>query len=76
MSARDEACRCLQAVLEECVSHFNQHRPHLARNLRPLDAGDIAAASVTDLAATRIQSRKILGGLTHEYEYAAFTTTS
>ncbi len=63
--------RHLRAVLDEYVAHYNQHRPHRARNLRPPDIGDIAAAPVTDLAATRIRRRKILGGLIHEYERAA-----
>jgi putative transposase len=29
--------RHLRAVLEEYVAHYNQHRPHRARNLRPPD---------------------------------------
>ena len=63
--------RHLHAVLEEYAAHYNQHRPHRARNLRPPDAGDIVTAPVTDLAAARIRRRKILGGLIHEYEQAA-----
>lgn len=61
----------LRAVLDEYVAHYNQHRPHRARNLRPPDAGDTATAPVTDLAAARIRRRNILGGLIHEYERAA-----
>ncbi|HCU92763.1 MAG TPA: integrase, partial [Actinobacteria bacterium] len=60
----------LRAVLDEYVAHYNQHRPHRARNLRPPDADDIATAPVTDLAA-RMRRRKIIGGLIHEYERAA-----
>jgi putative transposase len=63
--------RHLRAVLDEYVAHYNRHRPHRARNLRPPDAGDPAAARVTDLAAVRIRRRNILGGLIHEYERAA-----
>jgi putative transposase len=63
--------RHLRVVLEEYVAHYNRHRPHRARNLRPPDAGGTAAAVVTDLAAARIRRRNILGGLINEYERAA-----
>jgi putative transposase len=63
--------RHLRAVLDEYVAHYNQHRPHRARNLRPPDSNDITTAPVTDLATARIRRRKILGGLIHEYERAA-----
>jgi len=63
--------RHLRAVLDEYAEHFNQHRPHRARNLRPPDHDASTTAPVTDLAAARIQRRKILGGLIHEYERAA-----
>jgi putative transposase len=58
-------------VLDEYVAHYNQHRAHRARNLRPPDADDPGAAPVADLAAARIRRRDILGGLIHEYERAA-----
>jgi putative transposase len=63
--------RHLRAVLDEYVAHCNQHRPHRARNLRSPDAGDTAAAPVTDLAVVRIRRPKVLGGLIHEYRQAA-----
>jgi hypothetical protein len=63
--------RHLRAVLDEYVVHYNQHRPHRARNLRPPDAEDTATAPVTDLAVARIRRRKVLGGLIHEYRRAA-----
>jgi hypothetical protein len=63
--------RHLQAVLDEYAAHYNRHRSHRARNVRPPDTGDIGAAPVTDLAAARIRRRKVLGGLIHEYEQAA-----
>jgi putative transposase len=63
--------RHLRAVLDEYAAHYNHHRSHQARNLRPPDADDIATAPVTDLAAARIRRRKVLGGLIHEYERAA-----
>jgi putative transposase len=64
--------RHLRAVLDEYVAHYNRHRPHRARNLRPPDSGDdIVAVSVTGLAAARIRRRTVLGGLIHEYQRAA-----
>ncbi len=63
--------RHLRAVLDEYVAHYNQHRPHRARNLRPPDHDDSSTAPVTDLEAARIGRRKILGGLIHAYERAA-----
>ncbi len=59
--------RHLRAVLDEYVAHYNQHRPHRARNLRPPDYDDI----VIDLTAARIRRRQVRGGLIHEYERAA-----
>jgi hypothetical protein len=63
--------RHLRTVLDEYVTHFNHHRPHRARNLRPPDHDDGITAPVTDLAAARIRRCEILGGLIHEYERAA-----
>lgn len=63
--------RQLQAVLDEYVEHFNRHRPYRGRNLRPPDHDDGTAAPVTDLAEARIRRRRVLGGLTHEYQAAA-----
>jgi putative transposase len=63
--------RHLRAVLEEYVTHYNQHRPHRTRNLRPPDRDDITAVPITDLATARIRRHKVLGGLIHEYERAA-----
>ena len=63
--------RHLRAVLEEYVAHYNQHRPHRARNLRPPDPDDIITAPVTRPTTARIRRHKVLGGLIHEYERAA-----
>jgi transposase InsO family protein len=63
--------RHLRAILEEYVAHINQHRPHRARNVRPLDRDGSTTAPVTDLATARIRRHKVLGGLVHEYEQAA-----
>jgi len=63
--------RHLRAVLDEYVTHYNRHRPHRARNLRPPDRDHIATAPVTNLQAAQTRRQKILGGLIHEYERAA-----
>jgi putative transposase len=63
--------RHLRAVLNEHVAHYNRHRPHGARNLRPPDCADITAVAVTDLTTAKIRRRKVLGGLIREYERAA-----
>jgi putative transposase len=63
--------RHLRAVLDEYVAHYNQHRPHRGRNLRPPDSDRVPAALVTDLATGPIRRRNVLGGLIHEYERAA-----
>jgi len=63
--------RHLRAVLGEYVTHYNRHRPHRARNLRPPDHDDSTTAPVADLAMARMRRREVLGGLIHEYEQAA-----
>jgi transposase InsO family protein len=63
--------RHLHAVLDAYVRHYNQHRPHRARNLRPPRAGEITPTAITDLATERIRRRRVLGGLINEYERAA-----
>ena len=63
--------RHLRAVLDEYAAHYNQHRPHRARNLRPPDRGDSVTPPATDLATARIRRHEVLGGLIHEYERAA-----
>ena len=63
--------RHLRAVLDEYVMHFNRHRPHRGRNLRPPDHDDRSMAPATDLVTAQIRRRKVLGGLIHEYECAS-----
>lgn len=60
-----------RAVMDEYVTHFNRHRPHRGRNLRPPDHDDSVMAPATDLVTAQIRRRKVLGGLIHEYERAA-----
>jgi transposase InsO family protein len=63
--------RHVRTVLDEYVTHYNQHRPHRARNLRPPDCGDSGTAQVAGLAPAGIRRHKVLGGLINEYERAA-----
>jgi hypothetical protein len=48
--------------------HYNRHRPHRARNLRPPDSDDIVIAGITDLTTAEIRRRRVLGWLINEYE--------
>jgi transposase InsO family protein len=54
--------RHLRAVLDEYAAHYNRHRRHRARNLRPPDHDHITTAPATDLATARIRRHKVLGG--------------
>jgi putative transposase len=63
--------RHLRAVLNEYVAHYNEHRPHRARNLRPPGAAENTPAVIAELATPRIRRRRVLGGLINEYERAA-----
>jgi putative transposase len=61
----------LQAVLQEYVAHYNQHRPHRARHLRPPGAAEIIPPAATGLTTGQIGRRKVFGGLINEYDRAA-----
>jgi putative transposase len=63
--------RHLRAILDEYIMHYNHHRPHRARNLRPPDSDDISMTAITDATMPGIRRRKVLGGLINEYEWAA-----
>jgi putative transposase len=45
--------RHLRQVLSHYVEHYNVHRPHRARNLRPPDSDGTLTATVTDPTAAR-----------------------
>ena len=62
--------RHLMAVLDEYVTHYNEHRPHQGRGQRPPTAEELPAP-VTDLTQARARRRKILHGLIREYSQAA-----
>jgi putative transposase len=57
----------LLATLGEYVAHYNEHRPHQARQQRPPDAADPAPTAVVDLAAARIRRKTIVNGLINKY---------
>jgi transposase InsO family protein len=63
--------RHLRAVLDEYAVHYNEHRPHRARDLRPPDAEVIVPAVIADLATLTMRRRRVLGGLINEYERSA-----
>ena len=63
--------RHLHAILDSYASHYNQHRPHRARNLRPPGAAESTAAAMTDLTMAKIRRCTVLGGLIKEYEHVA-----
>jgi putative transposase len=56
--------------LGEYVVHYNEHRPHQARQQLP-PAADSPPPPITDLAAARVRRRTILNGLISEYVEAA-----
>jgi putative transposase len=62
--------RHLDAVLQECATHYNRARPHRPLGLLPPAPG---ARAVRPLgrAPERIIARPVLGGLHHVYERAA-----
>jgi putative transposase len=62
--------RQLDRVLRGYVDHYNRHRPHRSLGLgtpMPSRSGDAARAP----ALRELHRRDILGGLIHEYEWAA-----
>jgi putative transposase len=61
--------RHLRAVLNEYVAHYNQHRPHRARNLSPPVSP--VRPPIAEPGKQTIQRRRILGGLISEYHQAA-----
>ncbi|WP_411293687.1 integrase core domain-containing protein [Streptomyces kunmingensis] len=59
-----------QHVLTAYERHYNDHRPHLARNQRPPGA-DQRPITVHELEGRRLLRTRILGGVINEYRYAA-----
>jgi transposase InsO family protein len=59
----------LEAVLRDYVRHYNQHRPH--RGLRLRVPAPLSAVIPTPPALIDIARHDVLGGLIHEYHFAA-----
>ena len=57
-------------VLDTYAQHYNQHRPHQARDQLPPLAQE-HPAPVTDLTYHRLLRKRVLGGVINEYKYAA-----
>jgi putative transposase len=57
-------------VLAAYERHYNEHRPHQARNQLPPDAHK-QPAGAHDLHTHTVERTRILGGLVNEYKYAA-----
>ncbi|WP_370088413.1 integrase core domain-containing protein [Streptacidiphilus sp. MAP12-16] len=59
-------------VLTQYIQHYNEHRPHQARQqLPPNSAHTPPPHPADDLQAHRIRRKSILGGLINEYHQAA-----
>ena len=56
----------LEQVLRIYMSHYNEHRPHRALELRPPQSTRPVAA-VEHTPSTNVKRRDRLGGLLHEY---------
>jgi len=57
-------------VLAAYQRHYNEHRPHQARNQLPPGA-DQQPATAHDLEGRRLLRTRVLGGVINEYRYAA-----
>jgi putative transposase len=63
-------CQQLARVLRTYVEHYNRHRPHRSlAHATPVPSEHAEARSAPDFG--RLRCRDVLGGLIHEYEYAA-----
>jgi putative transposase len=62
--------RHVERVLRVYVAHYNGHRPHRSLHLRPPDLAAPRLRTV-DAAGSDVRRRDRLGGLIHEYSYAA-----
>jgi hypothetical protein len=63
--------RHLERVLRVFVEHYNGHRPHRALNLMPPDPQRPRLRLATSSALDQLERRNLLGGLIHEYGFAA-----
>jgi putative transposase len=63
--------RHLERVLRVFVEHYNGHRPHRALNLLPPDPQRLPLRLATSSPPDHLERRDLLGGLIHEYGFAA-----
>jgi putative transposase len=63
--------RHLERVLRVFIEHYNGHRPHRALNLVPPDPQRPLRRLATSPAPDHLERRDRLGGLIHEYGFAA-----
>jgi putative transposase len=63
--------RHLERVLRVFVEHYNCHRPHRALNLMPPDPQRPPLRLATSSPPDHLERRDLLGGLIHEYGFAA-----
>jgi putative transposase len=62
----------LRAVLAEYAAHYNTARPHQGIGQRaPNDDPDELTATLIDLETARIRRRRVLSGITSEYQAVA-----
>jgi hypothetical protein len=59
--------RHLEAVLSECVAHYNSYRPHRSLSQRSPSALDMTPAHIGDVDLARLRRSDPLGGCIHEY---------
>jgi len=62
--------RHLEHVLHVYADHYNSHRPHRSRDLRPPQPNGSRLYAI-DRVSTNFHRRDRLGGLIHEYSIAA-----
>jgi transposase InsO family protein len=63
--------RQLEHVLRVYARHYNRHRPHRSLALRPPEQTDRSPTPLRAPPCPQLNRRDLLGGLIHEYEYAA-----
>jgi len=63
--------RQLEHVLRVYARHYNRHRPHRSLAFRPPEQQDRSPTPRRAPPYPQLNRRDLLGGLIHEYEYAA-----
>jgi putative transposase len=63
--------RHLERILRVFVDHYNGHRPHRSLNLGPPDPGQPTLRPIATSRSDQVERRDRLGGLIHEYSFAA-----